>query len=105
MSPQSAATIAGMQFSGLTSDSRKVKPGFLFAALSGSKTDGAKFVADAVTRGAAAVLGAPAMETQVADLGVRFIADANPRLRLAKFAAQFYGAQPGRGGCRHRHQG
>jgi UDP-N-acetylmuramoyl-L-alanyl-D-glutamate--2,6-diaminopimelate ligase len=95
MSPQSGATIAGMQFSGLTSDSRKVKPGFLFAALSGSKTDGGKFLRDAIAHGAAAVLGTPALESEVAKLGVRFIPDANPRLRLAKFAAAFYGAQPG----------
>ena len=94
MSPQSGATIAGMQFSGLTSDSRKVKPGFLFAALAGSKTDGAKFVRDAVAKGASAVLAMPALEGDVATLGVRFIADANPRLRLAKFAAEFYHAQP-----------
>ena len=33
---------------GLTSDSREVKPGFLFAALAGTRTDGARFVADAV---------------------------------------------------------
>ena len=43
--------------SGLTLDSRKVKPGFLFAALSGSRQDGAAFVADAVGRGAVAILG------------------------------------------------
>ena len=35
---------------GLTSDSRAVKPGFLFAALPGSKADGRAFVADAVAR-------------------------------------------------------
>ena len=33
---------------GLTLDSRKVKPGYLFAAVTGSRTDGAVFVADAV---------------------------------------------------------
>ena len=48
------------EFAGITSDSRKVKPGYLFAALTGSKTDGARFVKDAVARGAVAVLGAPA---------------------------------------------
>ena len=35
------------------------QPGYLFAALSGSKTDGARFVADAVARGATAVLARP----------------------------------------------
>ncbi|MEO8896974.1 MAG: UDP-N-acetylmuramoyl-L-alanyl-D-glutamate--2,6-diaminopimelate ligase [Rhizomicrobium sp.] len=94
MSPQSDPTLQDMAFTGLTSDSRKVKPGYLFAALSGSKTDGAKFVKDAVSRGAAAVLGVPALEADVAALGVPFIADANPRLGLARYAATFYPAQP-----------
>ena len=94
MLPQSGPTLQDMAFTGLTSDSRKVKAGYLFAALSGSKTDGAKFVKDAVSRGAVAVLGAPALEADVAALGVRFIADANPRLGLARYAAAFYPAQP-----------
>ena len=41
---------------GLAADSREVKPGYLFAALPGVKTDGARFIADALQRGAAAVL-------------------------------------------------
>ncbi len=41
---------------GLTADSREVRPGYLFAALNGVKTDGARFIADAVARGAAAIL-------------------------------------------------
>jgi len=96
MAPYSDDTLANMgkDFSGLTSDSRKVRPGYLFAALSGSKTDGAKFVKDAVSRGAAAVLGAPALQSDVEALGARFIADENPRLALARFAAAFYHAQP-----------
>jgi len=96
MTPQSSGTLRAMvrEFSGLTSDSRKVEPGYLFAALSGAETDGARFVQDAVARGAAAVLGAPALEAEVAALGVRFIPAANPRAMLAAFAAAFYGAQP-----------
>jgi UDP-N-acetylmuramoyl-L-alanyl-D-glutamate--2,6-diaminopimelate ligase len=39
---------------GLTADSRAVKPGYLFAALPGSRTDGAYYIADALARGAAA---------------------------------------------------
>ena len=38
--------------SGLSLDSRQVRPGFLFAALAGNRQDGAAFVADAVRRGA-----------------------------------------------------
>jgi UDP-N-acetylmuramoyl-L-alanyl-D-glutamate--2,6-diaminopimelate ligase len=87
--------MTGVQdFTGLTSDSRKVKPGYLFAALAGTKTDGAKFVQDAVARGASAVLGTPALESDVAALGVPFIPSENPRLGLARYAAAFYDAQP-----------
>lgn len=96
MTPQSDATIGLMirDFSGLTSDSRKVAPGYLFAALSGSKTDGARFLKDAVTRGASAVLGAPEIAGEAAALGVHFIPADNPRAALAHFAAAFYGTQP-----------
>ena len=81
-------------FTGITSDSRKVKPGYLFAALAGSKTDGAKFVKDAVARGAVAVMGMPALAHDVAALGVRFIAEENPRAGLAQYAAAFFPGQP-----------
>jgi UDP-N-acetylmuramoyl-L-alanyl-D-glutamate--2,6-diaminopimelate ligase len=95
MTPHSQASLSGVKnFTGLTSDSRKVKPGFLFAALAGSKTDGARFVRDAVARGAVAVLGQPVLADDVAALGVRFIPDENPRLGLARHAAAFFDAQP-----------
>ncbi len=86
--------ITGRDFTGLTSDSRKAAPGFLFAALAGSKMDGARFVADAVGRGASAVLGKPELADEAKALGVTFIADENPRLGLARMAAEFYAAQP-----------
>jgi UDP-N-acetylmuramoyl-L-alanyl-D-glutamate--2,6-diaminopimelate ligase len=86
--------VAATDFTGLTSDSRKVEAGFLFAALAGSKTDGARFLSDAVARGARAVLARPELAPDAAALGVAFIADENPRLRLARMAAAFYGAQP-----------
>jgi len=86
--------VAAKDFTGLTSDSRKVRPGYLFAALPGSKTDGVRFLSDAVARGARAVLGRPENAADAAALGVAFIADENPRLRLARMAAAFYGAQP-----------
>ena len=105
MAPQSRAMLAQLkvgknamkasrEFIGLASDSRKVEPGYLFAALSGTRSDGAKFVEDAVRRGAAAVLGRPELRAQVEALGVRFIAADNPRLALARQAASFFGAQP-----------
>jgi len=40
----------------LTLDSRRVEPGDVFLALPGAQVDGRRFVADALARGAAAVL-------------------------------------------------
>src|SRR3954469_23567973 len=86
--------VAAKDFTGLTSDSRKVEPGYLFAALSGSKTDGARFVEDAVKRGAKAVLARAELADQVKALGVAFIAHDNPRAGLARYAAAFFASQP-----------
>jgi UDP-N-acetylmuramoyl-L-alanyl-D-glutamate--2,6-diaminopimelate ligase len=82
------------EFRGITADSRQVGPGFLFAALPGTKLNGARFISDAVRRGATAILGAPELEGEARAYGVAFISDANPRLRLARLAASFYAAQP-----------
>jgi len=76
---------------GVTADSRKVAPGFLFAALPGSKVDGGDFVPRAVSAGAAAVLGARPM----AGMGVPVIVASDPRRAYALAAAAFHGAQPG----------
>ena len=82
------------KFAGLAGDSRDVQPGFLFAAMPGTKADGAAFVKDAVARGAVAVLGRPEIAPAAKALGVEFIAAENPRLTLARYAAAFFGAQP-----------
>ncbi len=82
-------------FAGLACDSREVRQGYLFAALPGSRVNGAAFIADAVGRGAVAVLGSPQVRREAESLGVHFIADENPRARLARMAAAFFGAQPG----------
>ena len=84
--------IGALDISGLAADSRAVRPGFLFAALSGSRADGRTYIADARKRGAVALLARPEAAADAA--GMAFIADANPRRRLARMAARFYGAQP-----------
>jgi UDP-N-acetylmuramoyl-L-alanyl-D-glutamate--2,6-diaminopimelate ligase len=78
---------------GITADSRKAAPGFLFAALSGSKADGAKFIADAVARGAAVVVAGEHAVVPDA-LAVPVLRAREPRQALALVAARFYGAQP-----------
>lgn len=79
---------------GLTLDSRKVQPGYLFAALAGAKADGAAFVADAVRRGATAILAATDAALPPLDPAIAVVRDANPRRRIALMAASFSGLQP-----------
>ena len=89
-----AGGTARVDISGLTADSRAVRPGFLFAALAGSKTDGARFIADALARGAVAVLaGVDAAVTVPA--GIPILRAREPRQALALMAARFYGPGPG----------
>jgi len=80
------------EIAGLTADSRAVKPGDLFAALPGGKADGSSFIADAIARGAVAVL-APA-GTVLEDERAVLVTDDNPRRRFALMAAKFFGRQP-----------
>jgi UDP-N-acetylmuramoyl-L-alanyl-D-glutamate--2,6-diaminopimelate ligase len=76
---------------GLAVDSRVVKPGDVFFALAGAKTDGARFVDQAIALGAVAVVSDRAPED---DRRVPFIASSNPRRALALAAARFYSGQP-----------
>jgi UDP-N-acetylmuramoyl-L-alanyl-D-glutamate--2,6-diaminopimelate ligase len=80
------------EIEGLTSDSRMVRPGVLFAALPGSKTDGRAFIADALAKGAVAVL-APS-GTILDDSRAILVTDDNPHRRFALMAALFYERQP-----------
>ncbi len=47
---------AGVEITGVAHDSRAVTPGDIFAVIRGSRTDGGRFVNDALGRGAAALL-------------------------------------------------
>src|SRR3954462_2932178 len=83
--------------SGLTADSREVRPGYLFAALPGVKLDGRRFIADAESRGAAAILTDDASGLDALRHGeqpIAIVTDANPRRRLALMAARFHAPQP-----------
>jgi len=75
---------------GLAMDSRAVKPGNLFFALAGTKTDGARFIESAIASGAVAVAG----EHAPARVGIPFVATSNPRRALALAAARFHPRQP-----------
>lgn len=85
-----AGAPADPDIAGVTADSRRVKPGFLFAALPGSKVDGRGFIPGAIAAGAAAVL-AP---DDVGGLSVPVVHAADLRRAYALAAARFWGAQP-----------
>lgn len=89
---QTGEANASVEISGLTADSRAVEPGFLFAALAGTKADGSAYVADAVARGAAAILSGKGVA--LGNVSVPVIRVEDPRHALALAAARFYGAQP-----------
>jgi UDP-N-acetylmuramoyl-L-alanyl-D-glutamate--2,6-diaminopimelate ligase len=83
-----------IEIAGLTADSRQVAPGYLFAALPGARDDGARYIADAVTRGAAAVLARTGTAWPHGVPARPLLLDAEPRRALALAAAAFHGAQP-----------
>jgi UDP-N-acetylmuramoyl-L-alanyl-D-glutamate--2,6-diaminopimelate ligase len=91
--PQADAAVAAgaTEVRGLAVDSRAVKPGDLFFALAGSKTDGSRFVDAAINAGAVAVAGD---HPSSADRRVPFVVTPNPRRALALAAAKFYPRQP-----------
>ena len=68
-----------VEIQGITADSRAVAPGMIFAALKGAKLDGTAFVAEALGRGAAAVLCEPGADVDAPVV----LRDADPRRRLA----------------------
>lgn len=90
--PVEGSAAADLEISGITSDSRAVEPGFLFAALQGSNADGAAFAADAATKGAVAIIAAHDAVIRSSDIPV--ISTSDPRRALSLLAARFYGRQP-----------
>ena len=80
------------EITALACDSREVVPGALFAALPGHRADGRAYIADALDRGAAAVVCAPPLPQNVP--GICIPAD-DPRAALALLAAEFYGRPAG----------
>ena len=88
------AVVNEMDITGLTCDSRRVEPGFLFAALPGTRLDGRDFIADALASGAAAVLAPLGTALEGAVEGVPLLTDVNPRRQYALMAANFFETQP-----------
>jgi UDP-N-acetylmuramoyl-L-alanyl-D-glutamate--2,6-diaminopimelate ligase len=78
------------EITGVTADSRQVRPGYLFAALPGAKADGRAFIPAALQAGAAAVLASNDVEAIAAPV----VHAGDLRRAYALAAAAFWGEQP-----------
>lgn len=86
--------VADVQISGVFDDSRRLEPGGLFVALKGSADDGRRFIADAVARGAAVIVG-----ERLQPAAIPVVQVSEPRTVLARLAFRWHGldaaARPG----------
>ncbi len=86
------------RITGLTADSREVRPGYLFAALPGSHIHGGAFIQYALRMGAAAILtdteGASLAREELAGSDAALVLAQEPRQALAHAAALWFGPQP-----------
>nr|WP_086023755.1 UDP-N-acetylmuramoyl-L-alanyl-D-glutamate--2,6-diaminopimelate ligase [Streptomyces sp. SID8354] len=83
---------AAVQVTGITHDSRAVRPGDVYAALPGARLHGADFVAQAADLGAAAILTDPSGAERAAATGLPVLAVDDPRGRMGALAVSIYGA-------------
>ena len=74
-----------MEINSLSYDSRTLEPGALFVTLSGSKTDGHRYVAQALEKGAAAILCREPPRTG------SWLSTPDPRAALARVSAAWFG--------------
>jgi UDP-N-acetylmuramoyl-L-alanyl-D-glutamate--2,6-diaminopimelate ligase len=89
--PFCMVNIPDIPITGISIDSRTVKPGHLFVAMKGGSADGHDYIPKAVDNGAVAVVG----EREINGLAVPYIRLEHPRRALTWIAAAFYN-WPGR---------
>jgi UDP-N-acetylmuramoyl-L-alanyl-D-glutamate--2,6-diaminopimelate ligase len=85
------ATVSGSVVSGITMDSRLVRPGDLYVALSGAHHHGAEFARQAAEAGAVAILTDPAGGQIAQGLSLPVVVVDHPRQAMAGVAATIYG--------------
>lgn len=78
---------------GITSDSRRVEAGFLFAAIPGVARNGESFIPEALAKGATAILCHCDWQGEL-PAGIQRLETDNPRQALAQLAAAFYTPMP-----------
>lgn len=89
--PFSPSNIPDLPVSGLAIDNRQIQPGDIFVARVGGSVDGHNFIADAIRRGAVAVIG----QKEITGLEVPYIRVEDSRRAVTHLAAALYD-HPGR---------
>lgn len=84
------ATPGDTPIAGITDDSRKVQPGFLFVAVRGVSVDGHLFIPAALRAGAAAVVGEPHVATLHLPIGLPYLRVADARRALGWLHAAWH---------------
>lgn len=83
-----------IEIAGVATDSRKVKPGYLFIAVPGTQQDGRAFIPDALARGAVAALVQEGPGNDALPAGLPLLTASDMRGATAAVAARFYPRQP-----------
>jgi UDP-N-acetylmuramoyl-L-alanyl-D-glutamate--2,6-diaminopimelate ligase len=76
-----------LEIEGVSSDSRTVRPNYLFVAIKGEKNDGHWFIEEALKKGASALL----VERRLEGIKVPYIVVEDTKAALAQVASNFYG--------------
>ncbi len=90
-----SAPLPTVEITQVTADSRQVQPGALFVAVPGGAVDGHRFIADALGRGAAAVVGTADLNSETTEVVTTnrapYVRVDDSRAALALLAAALYG--------------
>lgn len=81
---------AGVEIKGITYDSRKVEPGFLFVAMAGGSFDGHNYIEKAIDSGAVAIIAEREIDKAIMDK-VGYVVVPNGRIAMGEIASPFYG--------------
>ncbi len=96
--PNKGETFVDRDIRGITDDSRLVKPGYLFIAVTGAQQDGRAFIKSAIERGATAVVMEPTLDPienfVPPDANVAILTVLDTRYAQSYIAARFYPRQP-----------
>ena len=86
-----AAPIPDMAVEGVSHDSRSIERGYAFLALPGMQLQGTQFIPEAISRGAAAIIGPQTMEGGDPRAGsVPYLQVSDPAVAYSRMAANFY---------------